>query len=340
MSAPGPARAEGHVTVRCVEHPQEPSRDLRSRAAANCGVVLRRDLLADGIGPNSIQRHVRMRQWQRIFRGAYLLESRPVVWSDRARAALMVCGRDCALGSGTAAHLLGLVSKPPELPQLWTPWSVHHKRTPRFEARRDGYGRLRRRRVVRTESPQVLPLWVTGLEDTVLDTVQACASPEEAIGILTAANRHWDFSPDEAAVLLGMRRRCRYHELMADFLNDCRGVESVLEYRFLRDVLQAHGLPTGQRQVVLTGGSRHDVVIAEYGVIIELDGARHHASSEARFRDMQRDNASAVRGYVTLRFGWQDVVGRPCGVAAQIAQVLRQRGWSGGVRPCVRCQAN
>lgn len=74
-------------------------------------------------------------------------------------------------------------------------------------------------------------------------------------------------------------------------------------------------------------------------MIIELDGAAHHDSDPARFRDMQRDNHRATEGYVVLRFGWHDVVGSPCEVAAQIARVLRTHGWRGHLETCAKCES-
>jgi hypothetical protein len=53
-------------------------------------------------------------------------------------------------------------------------------------------------------------------------------------------------------------------------------------------------------------------------------------------RDMRRDNAGAEEGVLTLRYGYADLTERPCQVAAQVAQVLRSRGWPGTMRKC-RC---
>ena len=49
---------------------------------------------------------------------------------------------------------------------------------------------------------------------------------------------------------------------------------------------------------------------------------------------MRRDNAAAVDGRTVLRYGWADVAGRPCEVAAQVADVLRAAGWRGVLRRC------
>lgn len=48
-----------------------------------------------------------------------------------------------------------------------------------------------------------------------------------------------------------------------------------------------------------------------------------------------------ARGWVTLArgvYGWADVVGRPCDVAARIAAVPHRKGWSGRLARCPRCR--
>lgn len=57
-------------------------------------------------------------------------------------------------------------------------------------------------------------------------------------------------------------------------------------------------------------------------------------SDEAAFRDLRRDNDVVAAGDAVLRYGWRDVAGRPCLVAAQIGAVLRGRGWPGLVQLC------
>ena len=117
-----------------------------------------------------------------------------------------------------------------------------------------------------------------------------------------------------------------------------KGVESPLELRYLRDVERAHGLPEGQRQRY-RGGLRHrtDVSYDEFAVLVELDGRLGHEGA-GRFRDMRRDNDFALRALLTLRYGWPDVVDRPCEVAFQVATVLADRGWTGLFGRCHRCE--
>ncbi|HEX9030330.1 MAG TPA: hypothetical protein VF834_00710, partial [Streptosporangiaceae bacterium] len=71
----------------------------------------------------------------------------------------------------------------------------------------------------------------------------------------------------------------------------------------------------------------------DFGLDVELDGAAWHPA-ESRWQDIRRDNALAGSGIITLRYSWVDVTTRPCLVAAEIGQVLRQRGWSGTLRAC------
>ena len=113
-------------------------------------------------------------------------------------------------------------------------------------------------------------------------------------------------------------------------------MHSLLEQAYLRRVERAHGLPTARRQVRASSGGGavyRDAEYPPYGVIVELDGQAGHADSISRWRDMARDNAAAMTGKLTLRFGYQ-LVRQPCAAAAQVAAALQLRGWPGAPRPC------
>ena len=124
---------------------------------------------------------------------------------------------------------------------------------------------------------------------------------------------------------------------MVESLGDVeQGVRSNLEYRYVRDVERAHGLPRAERQVRVVRGGRVcylDNLYRECLVGVELDGLVAHPPGE-RWRDFRRDNAGVADGIVTLRYGWADVTGRPCEVAGQVAAVLRRRGWAGRALAC------
>lgn len=71
--------------------------------------------------------------------------------------------------------------------------------------------------------------------------------------------------------------------------------------------------------------------------MVELDGRLGHEGL-GRFRDLRRDNAAAVSGEQTLRYGWFDVHGEQCRVAFQVAAVLSLRGWPGLPSRCQHCR--
>ena len=117
-------------------------------------------------------------------------------------------------------------------------------------------------------------------------------------------------------------------------------MHSGLELRCRRDVERPHDLPPAIRQARAVTGRRvqyRDILYREFGVAVETDGRAAHPASAGR-GDTARDNAAAAPGLVTRRYGWADVKRRPGEVAAQVAAVLRQRGWRGSPRPCgARC---
>src|SRR5207248_3013052 len=92
-----------------------------------------------------------------------------------------------------------------------------------------------------------------------------------------------------------------------------------------------------RQHAILGSGGRcyEDVRYPGFGVTVELDGQVAHPP-EASFRDMRRDNASVRAGRRVLRYGWADVAGRPCAVAAEVTAVLYAAGWPGAPRPCAR----
>jgi hypothetical protein len=132
--------------------------------------------------------------------------------------------------------------------------------------------------------------------------------------------------------------------LLVDLCEDVEdGVQSGLERRWRRDVELAHGLPRAHRNVAdepevgrgASGRTRRyrDLRYRRWRLLIELDGREAHPDDE-QFRDRARDNAATRAREWSLRYGWREVAGEPCGAAVEVAGVLRDRGWSGPPRPC------
>ncbi len=62
--------------------------------------------------------------------------------------------------------------------------------------------------------------------------------------------------------------------------------------------------------------------------VCRLDGNGTHGA-DTRWWDVRRDNAAAANGIVTLRYSWFDVTQTPGRVAAEVARVLADRGFTG-----------
>ncbi len=171
-----------------------------------------------------------------------------------------------------------------------------------------------------------------------LDLTQSAATFDDVCGWVTRAFAR--NLTDETRLKAVMRDRTRLrwradlHELIAAAAG---GDHSVLEFRYHRDVERAHGLPESIRQVAFRTAAgkrgRRDRVYDEHGVVVELDGRLAHPI-ENQWQDKRRDNAAAADGQQTLRYGWTDVTRQPCATAAEVARVLRRRGWPGRPRPC------
>lgn len=176
----------------------------------------------------------------------------------------------------------------------------------------------------------------TRIEHAVLDHL-AIADEEVVIDVLTRATQRRMTSPDRLRDTLADRIRHPHRSLIVDVLTDVDdGVQSPLERRYLQDVERAHRLPAGLRNRRESDGVRakyHDVRYGDFSTVVELDGRAAHRPENA-FRDLRRDNVLALAGETVLRFGWRDVVGQPCAVAAQVAEALRRHGWSGGGSAC------
>ncbi len=269
--------------------------------------------------------------------GVYRSTLVPLTAAQWGWAARLVGGSGSAIGGWRALQLAGLATeslatrgRPTAAPGLvtdvWLPRGARLRPRAGFTFRIDGLGRL-------SHTMGTLPR--IRAEDAVLD-VGSQLDLDAWVELLSTGARTGVFSPTSVRLRLDARRR--WHPLPAHraVLDDLAGIESTLEFAYLRDVERAHGLPVGRRQASLVAGTRSDVSYDEYDTLIELDGRLGHEGPGA-FRDMRRDNAHAMTGVFTLRYGSVDIRGRPCAVAAQVVARLRSQGWAGPGRRCPRC---
>lgn len=293
------------------------------------GVVHLDDCRRAGLRSRHLEWLLASGRWQSPLPRVYVTYSGPLPPAAVREAVLAYAGADAVLSHQSAGHLLGLCHEPEQV----------HVTVPYRREVVDQAGLVVHRS--RTIGPaDVHPLLRrTTAERTVLDLMRSRATVDAALGLAADAGPP---APDDHPTAASSTRGAPPDTVAAraaDRAPDvAAGAHSVLELHDAR-LRRRHGLPPGRRQVRrLRGGVEHlDVVIDEYLVHVELDGRLGHDRATDRWRDMRRDNASTVSRMRALRYGWADVLGRPCEVAAQQAVVLRQQGWTGRFRRCPDC---
>jgi Transcriptional regulator, AbiEi antitoxin len=292
------------------------------------GVVTSRQLAEADMSTEALRWRVARGHWQRMQRGVYATFSgQPdrlaILW-----AAVLCAGPGAMLSHETAAELAKLIDKPARLIHITIP-------AERRVTAPSGIVIHRSDRASRAGDPRALPPQ-TRIEETVLDLAGAARSLDDACGWVLRASQRRLIAPAFLAHGLTQRDRIRWRPQLTELLTpDIDGLHSVLELRYHRDVEQPHHLPAGTRQAAARNQGRsiyRDILYEPYATAVELDGDAFHLA-DTRWRDIQRDNAAAADGIITLRYGWLDITLRPCQVAAEIARVLARRGYT-AAWPC------
>ncbi|TYL51911.1 type IV toxin-antitoxin system AbiEi family antitoxin domain-containing protein [Nocardioides sp. BGMRC 2183] len=302
------------------------------------GVIARRQALAAGMDPSAIARRLRRRDWVTVHPGVYVDHTGPLLWRQRAWAAVLACwpaGLDGA--SAMRAHegpgsRAAREDGPIEV-------VVDHRR--RVQAPL-GVRVRRMRRFAVAVQPNLSPPRLR-YDDAVLALADE-ADPLTSIGVLADAvgGRRTTAARllERLAEIPWLHQRGHLAGVLSDVAT---GTCSVLEHAYLVRVERAHGLPRGRRQVAAVGADgRRMFRDVRYGgqrwrLNVELDGRAFHASATQRDRDLERDLDASLAGEVTVRLGYAQVFGRPCRTAAKVAALLQLHGWPGDGHACPDC---
>lgn len=303
--------------------------DCRELLARQRGVIARRQAVDSGLGEDSVETLLRTGRWRRLQRGVYAAFTGEPSREGRLWAAVLRAGPSAMLSHRSAAELWGLAAPACGTIHVTVPRDSQPVGIPGVAVHR-----ITRARDVR--HPSLLPPR-TRVEDTALDLGQSARAVDEAFDWLCRAASSRLTTAERLRRAMRERSRMRWRAELLDALDAVDdGVRSNLEHRYVRDVERPHGLPRAARQVRVVRCGRTcylDNLYEKHLVCVELDGRAAHPPGE-RWRDFRRDNAGIVDGIITLRFGWSEITRWPCGAAAQVAAVLRQRGWEGRVRTC------
>ncbi|QGF24258.1 type IV toxin-antitoxin system AbiEi family antitoxin domain-containing protein [Raineyella fluvialis] len=311
-----------------MKRPAQPSSALTDIIRSQNGVITVRQALDEGFPYASIRRHVRSGTWQRMAPGILLTGQGEPTLEQLCTVGVIRGGPGAAIGGPAGAKLCGLrpTGELPTTIDVWVPEGCNRRPTGRWRFHEDGQGRL----AGVSGRPPVVPV-----EHLVCD-LTVDLSETEIVALVTSCLSQR--LTDERTLLAVVERRPRLagRRFLLDLLRESGGLDSVLEYRFDDRVLKPHDLPVGVRQAARSGFF-HDLLYEAFALIVELDGRLGHTGA-GKFRDFRRDNVGAVNGWVTLRYGWDDVMSRPCAVAGELATVLRRQGWEGRRGCCPRCR--
>ena len=297
-------------------------------AQSQSGAVSRPQLLEAGITSKLINARLKRQRWQQLYWGVYAVFTGPVPRETELWAALLRAGPGAALSHLTAAELHGLIDYPGE--------SIHVTVPSTRRVTMHGVVVRMSSRIAEATHPGREPPRTT-IEETVFDLIELAHTFDDACGWITRAVGRRLTTAERLTEALRLRKQIRWRTTLEDILAAAGdGIHSVLEYRYLRDVERAHGLPRSRHQVrVLIDGrtAYRDAYYEEYRLAVELDGRLAHPEEE-RGRDRRRDNHGGPDDVLTTRYDWQDVTSRPCQTALLQARILRRRSWTGTPRPC------
>lgn len=300
----------GRVTP---DPPEENAKErLRTLATRQFGVVATRQLIHLGISYSVVCDWAKAGDLQRLHRGVYAVGHLALSTKARLTAAVLYAGPDAMLSHATAAWWLGLTNRRP---------SDIHVSTPR---------RCRSCQGIKVHGRRPLDWqWhndvaIASIADVLIDYANE-AGANDVRYVLAQAEYHGWLDLDTLKPKLdhgrpgsaALRRAIAYHEpqLARTF--------SELERRLVR-LCERYRLPMPKMNV-RREGYRVDAVWDEQKVVVELDGREGHASWARAKSDRRRDLALRAKGYIVLRYTWDQLTHDAGAVARDIATALARR---------------
>jgi hypothetical protein len=305
--------------------------DLLEQARWQAGLITREQALRAGLSGSAITSRIVHARWTQVHRGVYATFSGPLSRDALLWAAVLYVGAGARLSHQTAAELIRLTDRRSPFINVTIPAS-RRVRPPQGVVIHISSGGSTGWRFVRGIPPHTLA------EETVIDLVHAATSLDAVIASITTAFGRNLTSEERLRQEAAARKRLRWRADLDEIIpKAAAGAHSILEYRYDRDVEQAHGLPPAGKQAKFTKHDgrrgRRDRYYEKYGLIIELDGSQYHPG-ERRYLDQARDNNATATGGSTLRYGWDDITRKACACAAQVHAALTKRGYEHPLRPC------
>ena len=282
-------------------------------ASRQHGNVTRVQLLAAGLGSNSIDYRVAHARLHRVHRGVYAVGRPPVTPIERAAAAVLACGPRAALSRGSAMTLWG----------FWKRWETPFEVSVVGDRRPKGIRTHRAVGLLRRDVTVQLGIAVTSPARTLLDvaprmparSLTRAVNDGRRSGLITLealADVAARFPLHPGAPLLAPHAGATHNATRSgfedDFLAFCR--------RF--------GFPTPEVNVAVAG-YEVDAYFEAERLIVELDGYDFHSDRDSFQSDRERDATTLALGIATIRITVERLDGDAEREAARLAAILQAR---------------
>jgi very-short-patch-repair endonuclease len=281
--------------------------DVAALAACQHGVVAHRQLVALGLGPDTIDRWARAGRLQRKHRGVYAVGHPLLSVEGGWMAAVLACGRGAVLSHASAAAAWDLRPLGAGAIHVTVPGNGGR-------ARRAGI-RLHRRRLAPADTTIERGIPITTPARTLIDLARTLKGrPLEQALDRAEHLRLLDFAEFQCRPIPSslQAQLARYQATFT---------RSELEERFLA-LCDDHGLPRPETNCVIEG-IEVDFVWRDRRLIVEVDGYAFHRSPSAFERDRERDVVLTLAGWRVLRFTYAQVTTRSDEVAWRVNRAIR-----------------
>jgi very-short-patch-repair endonuclease len=301
----------------------QPEKPLWKLAAAQHGVVSRKQMRALGMSDDVIDHAVGAGRLHRVYRGVYAVGHPQHGGRTRLMAAVLTCGKGAVASHRSAAALLGLVDEGPVVIDVIAPRSRGRKI--------DGI-RLHLVRLPRLEE--------TGTVDGI-----PCTSPARTLVDLAGVVGEWTLRSaferaarremlDLPAIERSMDPRRRGMKVLLKLIEEWRGAAPLLGKRGkLKSPLEAKVLPLlVQRDLpppffnapvqIANGRIEVDFLWPDQRFVLEADSREFHGTAVAFERDRWRDRELMRAGYSVLRVTHREAEREADAVAATVAARL------------------
>ena len=311
--APVPARAPAGVAVDAAG--LSPESVIDALAAAQHGIVTRRQLLAAGLPAHIIERRVGSRRIEPVHRGVYRVGPIEAPCGPEM-AAVLACGDTAVVSHRSAGWLWrGGAGKRAQRPVEILVHGGVRRQVPGVLVRT--VGRLDPDEVTSLER---IPL--TTPVRTILD-LAAVASPRELEQALAFAERDGRVSRSELLSLLSRRPRHRGARGLRALIGEgspAAMTRSEAEERLLLLIRKA-GLRSPETNIRVEG-YEVDFFWRLERLIVEVDGFEFHSTPRPFELDRRRDAALTVAGFRVIRLTWPRIVNEPEAIVALLARAL------------------